>query len=79
MAMEGSLTSEQLKDMEVEVYYVLENFIDRYYREHLQIPPTIIIQHFVQLLQLLDGKSRSRSGDRSRVLSLAHFNALKTY
>ena len=53
--MEGALTAEQLKDMEVEVYYVLENFIDRYYREHLQIEPTIIISHFVQLLQLLDG------------------------
>lgn len=55
MAQEGTLTAEQLKDMEVEVYYVLENFIDRYYREHLQIAPTIIVAHFVQLLQLLDG------------------------
>jgi hypothetical protein len=54
MAQEGTLTAEQLKDMEVEVYYVLENFIDRYYREHLQIAPTIIVSHFVQLLQLLD-------------------------
>jgi hypothetical protein len=57
MAQEGTLTAEQLKDMEVEVYYVLENFIDRYYREHLQIAPTIIVSHFVQLLQLLDGTS----------------------
>eukprot|EP00029_Vermamoeba_vermiformis_P014575 TRINITY_DN968_c0_g1_i4.p1 TRINITY_DN968_c0_g1~~TRINITY_DN968_c0_g1_i4.p1 ORF type:complete len:365 (+),score=103.78 TRINITY_DN968_c0_g1_i4:640-1734(+) len=54
MALEGTLNADQLKDMEVEVYYVLENFIDRYYREHLQIAPTIIVSHFVQLLQLLD-------------------------
>ncbi len=58
MALEGTLNAEQLKDMEVEVYYVLENFIDRYYREHLQLAPTIIVSHFVQLLQLLDGKSQ---------------------